>query len=79
MIFVKEYKTRRATFCNNIFTFIHIHQISIGVKNEPYFFHLSTELTWKVSKRVFENFHFDEKKSIEFQLTHFEIPQWSSH
>ena len=48
MIFVLEYHTRKTTFSNNIFSFIHFHQILFS-QNVPYFCLLSTKLYCKIS------------------------------
>ena len=55
MIFVLEYQTRRTTFSNNIFSFIHTHQILFS-KNVPYFCQLSTKLSCKISENPLRMF-----------------------
>ena len=51
MIFVLEYQTRRTTFSNNIFSFIHFHQILFS-KNVPYFCRLSTDIFFCDVKKI---------------------------
>ena len=55
MILVLEYQTRRTTFSNNIFSFIHTHQILFS-KNVPYFCRLSTKLSCHVSENPLRMF-----------------------
>ena len=73
MISVIEYQTRRTTFSNNIFSFIHIQQISFSKKNMPYFCLLSTKKFCKMSKNPLRIFI-----CIKFQLSHYVIAQLSS-
>ena len=55
MIFVLEYQTRRTTFSNNIFSFIHIHEILFS-KSVPYFCRLSTNLSCQLLKKPLRMF-----------------------
>ena len=72
MIFVLEYQTRRITFSNIIFSFIHSHQILFS-KNVPYFCRLSTRLSYKMSKNPLRNF-IEMQNPIEIHLSHYESP-----
>ena len=55
IIFVLDYWIRRVNFSNKIFSFIHIHQISIS-KNVLYFCQLSTKLSCEMSKNPLRMF-----------------------
>ena len=59
MIFVFDYQIRGTTISNNIFSFIHVYQVSFS-KNVPYF-------CQEILKDSLEMFSWMEK-SIEFQL-----------
>ena len=76
MVFLLQYQTRWTTFSNNIFSFIHVHQILCS-KNVPYFSRLSTKLACKMPKNP-KRIFIKMEKSIEFHLSHNEIPQLSS-
>ena len=77
MIFVLEYKTRRTTFSNNIFSFIHVQQLLFS-KNVPYFYRLCLKLSYMIQTNSFRMF-IRVQKYIEFHLPPYEIPQPCSH
>ena len=58
--FVLECQTRRTTFCNNIFSFIHVHQILFILECALFLLPLNWVILQNI-KKFFENVHLDVK------------------
>ena len=74
--FLFEYQIRRTTFIKSIYFFDQSEK-TLFSKNEPYFWRLVIKLSYKIQTNPFRMFICDHK-TIEFHLTHHEMPRpWS--
>ena len=76
--FLFEYQIRRTTFIKSMY-FYDQSEKTLFSKNEPYFWQLVIKLSYKIQTNPFRMFICDHK-TIEFHLTHYEMPQpWSCY
>ena len=74
--FLFEYQIRRTTFIKSMYFFDQSEK-TLFSKNEPYFWRLVIKLSYKIQTNPFRMFICDHK-TIEFHLTHHEMPRpWS--
>ena len=76
--FLFEYQIRRTTFIKSMYFFDQSEK-TLFSKNEPYFWQLVIKLSYKIKINPFRMFIYDHK-TIEFHLTHHEMPRpWSCY